>query len=139
MERLFVFGGKGFAPGSANYHDVWFLDLSKCAEVPCPCSNPKRGGEDNITLLQDQESSQKILVYPNPFKDFTTIEIPKSLLKINEPNTLAILDIFGVVKYSYKLSSNRITLWRNDLPSGIYFYYLENSEGIIDAGKMVIE
>ncbi len=82
------------------------------------------------------ESKQNILVYPNPFDDFTTLEFDNG---INETYTLNLFNILGEkVRAVSNISTDRITISREGLKSGDYFFQLLSGKRIVVAGKLLI-
>lgn len=57
-------------------------------------------------------------VYPNPFTDYTTISLPDS----EATKSVEIIDSYGrIVRTVTDIESNRVTIYRENLPAGIYF------------------
>ncbi len=77
------------------------------------------------------------VLYPNPFTDHA------SLIFSNQEQqnyTLTISNSQGQVKQSIdNLTSNRIRIERNGLPSGFYYYQLRNANNILANGKLIIK
>ena len=72
-------------------------------------------GSNNIT---DINKSNDVIVYPNPFKDFTSIYLPKNITTFN----VYIIDIQGkVIKSLQNISQNQISINAKDLHSGFYY------------------
>jgi hypothetical protein len=88
--------------------------------------------------IVENENTQLISIFPNPFSSETTIKISSSE-KIKNTE-LKIFDILGneVMKIS-GINSDEITLERGNLKSGIYFYQLKNNSGNISSGKLMID
>jgi hypothetical protein len=86
-----------------------------------------------ISSIDKELSQNGILIFPNPFSDFTTI-----FLNTEIQNKIQLFDISGklikeviVQSYSYKLSGN-------NLNSGIYLLQIQNKNGIFRK-KLVIQ
>jgi len=79
-----------------------------------------------------------ISLYPNPFNNSCTILINENNLHNAE---LKIYDIVGQEIKSVSIGNNKqITLNRDNLPSGMYFYRLiQNKTEVLSNGKFVIE
>ena len=74
-----------------------------------------------ITKVDDHEQKINVQVFPNPFSLFTTIKANKDLNKAS----LRMTNIFGqVVRTLVNLFGTEIRVYRNNLPSGIYFLCL---------------
>ncbi len=79
----------------------------------------------------------EIKVYPNPFKETVTIEIAGGF--DNEEITFNLFDVTGRLLRSQQFIGNKYDFNRNQLPSGLYIFKLESSEGKqIGSGKMLI-
>jgi len=89
-----------------------------------------------ISALPSERSG--VTVYPNPFITQTTIEISSSVKQ--EETILKVFDLAGrEIIHSGFGKLNKITLDRNDLDAGIYFYQVVQKEKIIYSGKMIVE
>ena len=91
-----------------------------------------------INSLEDKlkMNSTLVTVYPNPFKESTTIEITNSRIM---NGTLKLFDNLGRKVYSIVINNkSQIILERNNLPPGIYFYAIENEQKYVASGKLVI-
>ncbi|GIV29810.1 MAG: hypothetical protein KatS3mg028_1342 [Bacteroidia bacterium] len=76
-----------------------------------------------------------ITVYPNPFSTQTTLQTNKNL----KDATLTVYNVYGQqVKQIKNISGQTITLFRDNLPSGLYFVRLTQDNKIITADKLVI-
>ncbi|HLP94971.1 MAG TPA: T9SS type A sorting domain-containing protein [Saprospiraceae bacterium] len=73
--------------------------------------------------------------YPNPFSEQTTLKTDYSLHNA----TLTVNNSFGQTVMQVKnISGQTVTLQRGDLPSGLYFLHLTESNQVIAEGKFVI-
>ena len=80
--------------------------------------------------IQDQ-----IIIYPNPFINFTTIYIKNN----SDQLQLSIYDMYGKrIKLINNISGDKIKIERENLISGIYFYELKQETGDIFTGKIII-
>ena len=90
-------------------------------------------------LVGTQEVSNNgcyINLYPNPFITSATLQLSKPL----QYATLIFYDILGKeIKRMQNLSGKEITLQRDGMKSGMYFYSLTDRAGVIGQGKMVVE
>ena len=79
--------------------------------------------------------SQKILVYPNPFQSFISIDFNDNF-DIN--NTQIILyDVFGKEVKKAAVKEKISTIEISNLTSGIYFYKIINNDKLIQSGKLL--
>jgi len=90
-----------------------------------------------MNLLMKKITKKKIIVvYPNPFTDITTLSFSEPLLKAS----LIIYDIFGKeVKRLENLNGKEITISRNGLSKGMYFFRVVEGNTIVGKGKMIVE
>jgi uncharacterized repeat protein (TIGR01451 family) len=64
-----------------------------------------------------EELAQKASIYPNPFKDFTTLSFAEA-----QTNTLVELrDIHGKILQTYTVNGKSLEIQRDELPVGLYF------------------
>jgi len=96
--------------------------------------NPVLAGIQAITKNQNNIVS----LYPNPFSNTCTIRIDGNNLSNAEFN---VYDLLGQEIKSISIGNNKeITLSRDNLSSGMYFYRLiQNKTEVISNGKFVIE
>ncbi|MCX6292164.1 MAG: T9SS type A sorting domain-containing protein [Bacteroidetes bacterium] len=86
----------------------------------------------------DLSVSNAMKIFPNPFHDFTTIQLP-ALLNKQFPLEVVLYDVFGKPVRSYhKIESNSATINRDGLKSGIYLFRVFGRGGMIKTGKLVI-
>jgi hypothetical protein len=79
-----------------------------------------------------------VRVYPNPFADYTTISIGKSVDLSNAE--IYIFDVVGKeVKSISNIQSHEFTIDRSTLSNGMYFYKLINKGQKIGSGKLIIK
>jgi len=91
----------------------------------------------SINIFANYFKNNKVLIYPNPIKTSATIEINANT-DIKEME-LQILDITGKVIKSLPVDKYKITINKDDLNSGMYFYNLKVKEKTFYNGKFVIE
>lgn len=92
--------------------------------------------EDCVGIVAN-DLSNTVLLYPNPFTDFTTINISKAI-QVEEAD-LFIYDILGKVAMKIStINEHEFKLERKNLESGVYFYKLENQNKIIASGKLIV-
>ena len=88
------------------------------------------------TIGPDPLTGTMATAYPNPFSSYTMISLPHT------SNTV-VVELYNIVgkaiKCSYKAVDGKITIYRDELPDGIYFYKIkENGSGIIGNGKLIV-
>ena len=80
--------------------------------------------------------SAAIKNFPNPFSSSTILQVGIELKNA----TLTLYDIYGrKVQTKENISGQKITLYRNNLPSGIYFYKLMQDNNLVATGKLIAE
>ena len=73
--------------------------------------------------------------FPNPFSTATTLQISDNLKNA----TLTICNTYGqTVKQINNISGQTVTLYRDNLPSGLYFMHLIAENKIIASDKLII-
>ena len=81
--------------------------------------------------------NMNIAVFPNPFHDKTSLQIKNVELK--NPR-LILLDVTGkMVDEIYSTTTNEITIYRNQLNAGIYFYQLFDDKIEVATGKIIVQ
>jgi len=102
-------------------------------------ASPTSGPVCELTLgspeLSDNENG--LLVFPNPFNDFTTIMWKKNI----ENASLILYDIQGKeVNRKIGISGNQFLLQREKLDAGMYFFELKELDGKVAlTGKILIQ
>lgn len=77
-----------------------------------------------------------IQVFPNPFKDFTTLQVNGKNYGTLE---LEVLNVTGQLVETIQVqNSNRIILNRNQLVQGAYFYRLKGDQQLLNTGKLIV-
>jgi len=93
------------------------------------CSTPSGIQEISNSLFE-------LNVYPNPFSSYTILQSSKLL----QNATFSIYDILGKeIKTLQNLNGTEIIINREGMKSGMYFYDLIDSKGLIGRGKMIVE
>jgi hypothetical protein len=92
-------------------------------------STPNACIQAGQTTLGLEESNDAVLtIFPNPFSSSTTIQTAGNL----NDATLIVSDAYGrTVKRFEHLYGQSITISRDDLPNGLYFFRLEKGEVIV--------
>lgn len=99
-------------------------------------------GEDFVTvILLDQttilEKNVEVKVYPNPFQQITSLEVKG---KDYQQLELSVFDVAGrLVKTIHSTEQNRISLTRDEMTQGVYFYQLKGDDQLINTGKVVVQ
>jgi hypothetical protein len=80
------------------------------------------------TLGLEESNDAAFMIFPNPFSFSTTIQTTGNL----NDATLIISNAYGqTVKCFEHLSGQSVTISRDDLPNGLYFFRLEEGETFV--------
>ena len=84
-----------------------------------------------------ETEQQTVTAYPNPFTEQTTLSFDNPQRHIH---TLTVYSMQGIrVKQIENITTNEVSLQRDGLPAGYYFYRLSNNEGVNATGKVLIQ
>jgi len=94
--------------------------------------------EVNVAVDKVYTKETNVLVYPNPFEQATTIEVQG--MEVSEL-TLLVYAVDGkLVRTISTKHKKRLTLRRQNLPQGVYFYRLEGEgKQWISTGKIIVK
>jgi hypothetical protein len=88
----------------------------------------------NITST-NKNISNDFRLYPNPFSSQTTLQTDNILRNA----TLTVVNCYGqVIKKMGNISGQTVTLFRDNLPSGLHFIHLTENNKILAVAKLVI-
>ena len=89
-----------------------------------------------ISSVRNDKKSINTTIYPNPFKESTTIQF-----NYNKSTTLSIYAINGKIVQQYSSNDNSYIINRNSLPAGMYLYELRDktNNSLIDTGKIIAQ
>ncbi|MFK7905150.1 MAG: T9SS type A sorting domain-containing protein, partial [Chitinophagales bacterium] len=94
--------------------------------------------ETDIHTLVANEREYKIRVFPNPFSDYTTIEVEG--LPQQGTYQLELLDVLGRKVRELKVDNGEFGIERGDLKSGVYlFRILSLNNKLLGSGKILVE
>ncbi|PIY05368.1 MAG: hypothetical protein COZ21_04375 [Bacteroidetes bacterium CG_4_10_14_3_um_filter_31_20] len=87
----------------------------------------------NAVIIYNDRVS--VNVYPNPFNSSTTFEIEG----VDKPFIFELYSIMGKqVKVISDITDKKLVISRKNLPNGIYFYKISSKNGLISAGKLIV-
>ena len=92
-----------------------------------------------VTRIIESKTNETINIklYPNPFTSTATLAFDNPQTKAHH---LSIFNTLGQSVLSIEnIKNNNIQIDRKGLQSGMYYYRLSNTEGIVGSGKMLIE
>jgi hypothetical protein len=85
--------------------------------------------------MNESTTTTLVSIFPNPFSSVTTIETPGNLKNAS----LTVYDLYGrLVKHIETSSGQKVSLFRDNLKSGIYFMQLSEGNIVIATEKFVI-
>ena len=98
-------------------------------------------GEDFIVthLTTDQlyQEQVQVKVYPNPFRESTTLEVEG---RNYQTLTLQVYDVAGRLQQSFQVQdASQLILHRGKLVQGMYIYTLQGDGELISSGKLVVQ
>lgn len=118
--------GKFFLTGSSTFFQYDISDVGLGAGL----ANSFLSG-----IVSPEYVLNKINIYPNPFSYAATLQADKLL----KDATLTVYNLFGqIVKQIKNISGQSVTLFRDNLPSGLYFFRITQNSKTFSADKFVI-
>ncbi len=105
--------GTSFTPDLSGEYTLVVTDANDCE---------KRVTRDYTKVDVDEFSSMDVLIYPNPAREYFTVELMNSN---DEEYTFKLMDSRARVLRESKFT-NSLVIERGDLASGIYFIFVEN-------------
>ncbi len=138
--HAFYIGGYNTNLPSGTYKYKFWNDCGEAWTEPFVIINTahKPGGEvylneDEYTASSLEENSHKVIIYPNPAKDFVYIEVSNFQIE-----RIRITDLLGRELLNMDISNDSTTININKLPQGIYFVQIYgNNRMLIE--KLIIE
>lgn len=100
------------------------------------------GTSDNFTIsyatgIIDPMNPIRMHIYPNPFRNYTTIEFADPMHK---NYTLTLYSLQGkMVKTIQNITGGRVSVERTNLTAGLYFIQLRDENKICAVGKLIVE
>lgn len=88
-------------------------------------------GTTSLPKLNGQTNN--IVLFPNPAKDQISF-----VCEIDRETTLKIVSQQGVILNSHKLTATKYHTLKLDLPDGLYYYVISNSDKILTNDKLII-
>ncbi|PCH98364.1 MAG: hypothetical protein COB85_01665 [Bacteroidetes bacterium] len=103
--------------------------LSFCVTLPPPI--------DTTSITEIVYDGASLHVYPNPFSSVTTIEFDNMG---GEECTFHLYSVTGqIVREISEILTGEIVLERGTLVNGLYYYQLQNDNGVVGKGKLIIQ
>jgi len=125
VEKSIYIGG-GSQAGFPNFVDSYFNGawLSPCTT--------------NIEIPENTENiSCEINIYPNPFSDFTDIDLSNMRKTLSGIFNIKLYDLFGNIVLQTETNNSYYRIYKEDLNEGIYFLKIQ-SGNFIYTNKLII-
>jgi hypothetical protein len=94
-----------------------------------------------ITSIENPENSTNlscdIEIYPNPFNDYTEINIKNVNILVNEKHDIKLYDLFGHIVLYTETNNAYYKIYKGNLKEGIYFLKIQ-SGNFIYTNKLII-
>lgn len=137
---------EGYAHGSVSDGVIYNGDLHICGAIFTKRDTATRHGimrycpvtvcDTNISVQEIAMQAPEVSAYPNPFTHSATFEIKDAAVHEFE---FTLCDALGRQVRKKHAASNTLTLYREDLESGIYFYTITAKDRAAARGKIVVE
>ena len=121
--------GKGLG---LSYYSYYYYDLSYSSSYYKMLVGYTKNGQSYGTILMDTVFGSFAInsdfdVFPNPVINTVSIGIAN----VNSKSELKVFDTFGKLVFNTKINENRYILDMHSWTSGVYFFRLENEDGVI--------
>ncbi|MCK5776586.1 MAG: T9SS type A sorting domain-containing protein [Bacteroidales bacterium] len=107
-------------------------DVSNTIDVSNKLVSVREGCVDFYGAINDENTKDKLSIYPNPNQGLFTIE------NIQKQGHLMIYNPLGELIHKTQLTNSSQTMDLGHHRSGIYFYQFESDGAIINSGKLII-
>jgi hypothetical protein len=90
----------------------------------------------NVGIKPNDQSTNNIILYPNPFKYSATLEFEN---RNDKEYTLNVYDIMGkLVQKTCNITTGKIVVQRSALNKGVYFLQVKDQRTIVGTVKFII-
>lgn len=89
-----------------------------------------------VTMVENPFVSRPVKIFPNPFAEVTTIEVPGAE---GEMVKFRLLDVSGRLIKEAQQTGPEFKFYRNELPRGFYFYQILVNKRLVNSGKLVVQ
>ena len=113
-----------------GYYLVIATDANGCSTISDTLNITNAG-------IKEIENSNSVIISPNPFSTSATVTIT-SPLERGKGCVFVMYDLLGREVYKSAITNSQTAIKRGNLPEGMYFYKVTNSQEIIGTGKLVI-
>jgi hypothetical protein len=94
-----------------------------------------RNKECEATGISENETSQELRIYPNPFDSRTTLYFDKTV----QEGSIKISDLTGKEVRSQNFSGDQLSIEKAELQAGIYFIEVSSGTGTVSKRKIIIQ
>lgn len=88
-----------------------------------------------IGTYQVTDQQVAIQAYPNPFDHSTTIVVEGAE---QGPLEFVLMDITGRIIKRQPMNGNRLQVYKNDIPTGVYLYQIQSDQKLVGTGKLMV-
>lgn len=121
-----IYIGSGSQAGLPNFVDSYFNGawLSPCTT--------------NIEISENTENINcEVNVYPNPFSDYTDIDLSNMRKTLSGTSNIKLYDLFGNIVLQTETNNSYYRIYKEDLKEGIYLLKIQ-SGNFIYINKLII-
>ena len=90
-------------------------------------------------INESHRTDYGISIYPNPFHTSATVSIKSSVRGTHKGISFNLYDVLGREAINMLFHNSTSTLYKKDLPNGMYYYKLRKGTDVIDTGKLIIQ
>ncbi|MBD3638253.1 MAG: DUF3494 domain-containing protein [Crocinitomicaceae bacterium] len=107
--------------------------ISTVAMDALPTTVP--GNCESVGFSEQTDIDESFVVYPNPFHE--SITFTSNEISMDNRYELRIVNTLGKEVMHSTLTQTSTVIETNEIPSGMYFYYLINNDKVIQSGKLI--
>ena len=135
----------GFSISSDNFGNVYLTGIFQGSAMFGSIPITSTGYDDILVAkigplgnaIQDLIKFKDYKIYPNPTSQRATLEFNNSR---QESHTLTLYDTQGrIIKKMINIKTDKVTIEKENFPSGLYFFQLFNGNQVIFTGKLIIK
>lgn len=87
------------------------------------------------TTVNEQFTEPEVFIYPNPFNAYATIKFGTALIRAE----IKVYNMLGEnIRTITDFSGEEIKIYRNEMPTGVYFIHVAQSNAILATEKVII-
>lgn len=121
-----------------NPNDMWLVRLYTTGQSGCKDSLTQqifvRKNIQTIASINENEYKVHYDLFPNPFSDYTTLSFPS----VRDKTTFTLYNTNGqLVNTVDNITGGQLTIHRDNLTTGLYYFMLRTNDNIIATGKLM--